>query len=103
MINRQKMQRNSSELLISPTSPPIKETLPSGSTTESIMGDQLMDETIKEPSLDRWLDHSPKLNTPKDIEELVANLQHKRQMFISAEQRKREPKVEGEDTNETVD
>lgn len=67
-----------------------------------LMGEQLMDEAIKEVSLDRWLDHSPKLNTPKDYEELVANLQHKRQMFISAEQKKREPKVEGEDTNETT-
>lgn len=68
-----------------------------------IFGAEMLDEVIKEPTLDRYLDRSPKLNTDKDYEEMVRLLQRKRAAFITAEQKKREPKVEGEETSEVQD
>lgn len=60
-------------------------------------GPELLDEVIKEPTLNFYLDRSPKLNQPKDYAEVVRILQHKRALFITAEQKKKEPKIEGED------
>lgn len=60
-------------------------------------GPELLDEVIKEPTLNIYLDRSPKLNTPKDHLEMVTILQHKRAAFITAEQKKKEPKIEGEE------
>lgn len=62
-----------------------------------LQGDELLDIAAKEPTLDRYLDRSPKLNTDQDYEDLVRILQKKRAMFITAEQKKREPKVDGEE------
>lgn len=64
---------------------------------ENMQGDQLLDIAAAEPTLDRYLDRSPKLNTDQDYEDLVRILQKKRAMFITAEQKRREPKVDGEE------
>lgn len=66
------------------------------------MGEELLSEVIKEPTLDRYLDRSPKLNTDQDYAEMVKLLQSKRAAFITAEQKKREPKIEGEEDNGTL-
>lgn len=62
-----------------------------------LFASELMDEVIKEPTLDIYLDRSPKLNQPKDYEEMVKILQRKRAAFINAEQKRKEPKDNGED------
>lgn len=64
---------------------------------EQKTGDQLLTEAIKDPTINIYLDRSPKLNTPRDYEELTKRLQTKRALFIAAEQRKKEPKIEGEE------
>lgn len=64
--------------------------------TDIKLGDELLSEAITEPTLDRWLDNNPKNNTDQDYLELVLNLRRKREMFIIAEQKKKEPKIEGE-------
>lgn len=56
------------------------------------MGSELLDEAATEPTLDRYLDRSPKLDNPVDYPSLVANLQWKRKTYITAEQKKKEPK-----------
>lgn len=61
-------------------------------------GPELLDEVIKEPTLDIYLDRSPKVGIPINYEEMVKILQRKRATFITAEQKKKEPKDEGEDT-----
>lgn len=65
--------------------------------TYGAFGSELLDEVIKEPTLNFYLDRSPKLNLPRDDAEAVRILQHKRALFITAEQKKKEPKIEGED------
>lgn len=65
-----------------------------------IYGDQLLDKAAAEPTIDRYLDRSPKLNTIQDYEEMVTILQRKRAAFITAEQKRKEPKVEGEENVE---
>lgn len=75
--------------------PPIKGFEDDGTV---IYGSDLLDEVIKEPTLDIYLDRSPKLNTEKDYREgAVPNLQRKRAAFITAEQKRKEPKIEGEE------
>lgn len=59
-----------------------------------IYGDQLLDEAAAEPTLDRWLDNSPKIGNPVDYPSLVVNLQWKRKTYITAEQKKKEPKTD---------
>lgn len=66
-----------------------------------LMGEAILDQVVAEPTIDRYLDRSPKLLTEKDYAELVALLQRKRAIFITAEQKRKEPKIEGEDENET--
>lgn len=61
-------------------------------------GDQLLDEVIKDPTINIYLDHSPKLNEQLDYEEMVKRLHYQRAAFITAEQKKKEPKTE-EDLN----
>lgn len=56
------------------------------------LGSELMDEVIKEPTLDRYLDRSPKVGNPIDYPGLVGVLHRKREMYITAEQKKKEPK-----------
>lgn len=55
-------------------------------------GEQMMDEVIAEPTLDRYLDRAPKLLEPKDIRQLCIILRHKRELFIKAEQDKKSKK-----------
>lgn len=61
------------------------------------MGAELMDEVVKEPTLDRYLDGNPKIIMP-NYEEMVALLQKKRALFITSEQKKKEPKIEGDES-----
>lgn len=61
------------------------------------MGAELLAEAAAEPTMDRYLDGSPKLLTDKDWEEFVTVLQRKRALYITAEQKRKEPKIEGED------
>lgn len=68
-----------------------------GSHYEKIQGAELLAEAAAEPTMDRYLDGSPKLLTDKDWEEFVTVLQRKRALFITAEQKRKEPKIEGED------
>lgn len=65
------------------------------------MGAELMDEVIAEPTLDRFLDRSPKVGQPIDYEEMVRILHRKREMFITAEQKKRSgEKIEEKESGE---
>lgn len=66
----------------------------SGGLVDFKMGSELLDETTAEPTLDRWLDNSPKVGNLIDYPSLVTNLQYKRKMFITAEQKKKEPKTD---------
>lgn len=65
-----------------------------------VYGEQLLDTAIADPTIDKYLDRSPKLNTEKDYEQMVLILQRKRAAFITAEQKRKEPKIEGEDSAE---
>lgn len=56
---------------------------------DHIYGAQMMDEVIQEPTMNRYLDRSPKLNTPEDYLDLVKLLQRKRSLFITAEANKK--------------
>lgn len=60
--------------------------------SETKMGSEFLDEAIAEPTLDRYLDRSPKVGNPIDYPAMVAILHRKREMFITAEQKKKEPK-----------
>lgn len=64
-------------------------------------GAALLTEVIKEPTLDIYLDRSPKLNTDVDYEQMVTILQRKRAAFITAEQKRKEPKIEGDNPDES--
>lgn len=59
-----------------------------GEVTEKL-GADLLKEAAAEPTLDRYLDRSPKLGAPIDYKELVSVLQRKRQMFITAEAKRK--------------
>lgn len=63
------------------------------------MGAELLEEAAAEPSMDRFLDRSPKVGQPIDYEELVQVLHRKREMFITAEA-KRKSGIKEEPTNE---
>lgn len=60
------------------------------------MGEEMLTEVIADPTIDKYLDRSPKLNTAQDYEQMVVNLQRKRAAFITAEQKRKEPKIEGD-------
>lgn len=65
-------------------------------------GNELLDEAALEPTLDRYLDNSPKLMTEPDWRQMVLIYQRKRAAFITAEAKKREPKIEGEEIEEVT-
>lgn len=79
---------------------PVVGTLNVDTNTFTQTGEQLLDAVIKEPTLDRYLDRSPKVGQPIDYPELVRILQRKRAIFITAEQKRKEPKIEGDDNEE---
>lgn len=64
--------------------------------TPAVTGETMMDEVIAEPTIDRYLDRAPKLNTPADYEEIVRALQWKRAQFITAEQKRRNGEKDGD-------
>lgn len=66
-------------------------------TDEVKFGPDLLEEVIKEPTINIYLDRSYKLNTSKDYLDFVRTLQKHRALFITAEQKKKEPKIEGEE------
>lgn len=67
------------------------------------LGPELLDAAVLEPTLDRYLDRSPKIGQPINYEEMVGVLQRKRQMFITAEQKKKSGEKADEKTeDETV-
>lgn len=102
MISTKRRLQSGSELPTT-TLPPNSETSSSNESSEVIMGLQLLDQAIAEPTMDRYLDRSPKLNSRVDYEELVRILQRKRAIFITAEQKRKEPKIEGEEVEQTQD
>ena len=55
-------------------------------------GNALLDQAAAHATLDPYLDRSPKVGQPIDYPAMVALLQRKRQMFIDAESKKKEPK-----------
>lgn len=55
-------------------------------------GDTLLTEAAAEPTLDRYLDNSPKNLSNRDYAQMVDILQHQRAAFIAKEAKKREPK-----------
>ena len=63
-------------------------------------GEALLTKAVAEPTLNRFLDRSPKLLTDRNYGELVLVLHRKRAAFITAEQKKKEPKIEGEPNDE---
>jgi len=67
---------------------------------EQIFGAELLEQASADPTIDKYLDRSPKLLTDKDYEELVGVLRKKRVAFITAEQKKKEPKIDGEENVE---
>lgn len=75
------------------------EPLPKGKY-EIKYGDQMLDEVIAEPTMDRYLDRSPKLNEPKDYVQLVSILRKKRELFIKAEDDKKSGVKPEEKTDE---
>lgn len=52
-------------------------------------GAELLAEAAAEPTLDIYLDRSPKLGAPIDYPAMVALLHRKREMFITAEAKKK--------------
>lgn len=71
--------------------------------SEEVLGAEMLTEAIEDVSLDRYLDRSPKLGEPINYPEMVGVLQRKRQMFITAEaKRKSGIKDEGEENVEVT-
>lgn len=66
--------------------------------TAQKMGAELLLEAIAEPNLNRYLDGNPKttFKSDDDWREFVTILQKKRALFITAEQKKKEPKEDEE-------
>lgn len=64
------------------------------------MGVDLLAEAAAEPNMDRFLDRSPKVGKPIDYDELVSVLHRKREMFITAEAKKRSGVKDEEKTDE---
>jgi len=71
-----------------------------GKPITEIYGAELLEQASADPTIDKYLDRSPKLLTDKDYEELVGVLRKKRVAFITAEQKKKEPKLDGEENVE---
>lgn len=53
------------------------------------LGPELLDQAAAEPTLNRFLDRSPKVGEPINYSEMVSLLQKKRQMFITAEAKRK--------------
>jgi hypothetical protein len=72
----------------------VSEALASGNPT----GEVIMDEAVKEPTLDRFLDGNPKvINSDDDYVQLAEILRKKRAMDIKAEAKKKAKKDGVED------
>jgi len=87
-------KRKSAEEIVDGFSPRGREIV------EQIFGAELLEQASADPTIDKYLDRSPKLLTDKDYEELVGVLRKKRVAFITAEQKKKEPKIDGEENVE---
>ena len=61
---------------------------------EELFGEQLMDEVIRKPTLDDYLDKNPRLLTWKDYVEMSQLLHDERAVFIEAERKKKYPDPE---------
>lgn len=61
-------------------------------------GADIMDEAIKEPTLDRFLDRYPKKNTWDDYNAAVILLQKKRALYIAAKAERKDKKANIGDT-----
>lgn len=68
---------------------------------ELVTGEKMMDEVIKEPTLDVYLDRSPKLGEPINYPEMVGVLHRKREMFITAEAKRKSGIKEDQDGVQT--
>lgn len=64
------------------------------------IGAELLDEAVSELNMDRYLDRSPKVGKPIDYEGLVKVLHRKREMFITAEAKRKSGVKDEEPTNE---
>lgn len=84
-------------------SPIVKQAMEIMDAAAEKLGPELLDAAVLEPTLDRYLDRSPKISQPINYEEMVGVLQRKRQMFITAEQKKKSGEKADEKTeDETV-
>lgn len=84
-------------------SPIVKQAMEIMDAAAEKLGPELLDAAVLEPTLDRYLDRSPKIGQPINYEEMVGVLQRKRQMFITAEQKKKSGEKADEKTeDETV-
>lgn len=68
-----------------------------------IFGSDIMDQAIKEPTLDLFLDRNPKtLNFPDDYAAMVKVLRRQREIFITADAKRKDGIKKGMETpNET--
>lgn len=57
--------------------------------TTSPTGEDMLQEVIKEPTLDVYLDRAPKLGSPINYPEMVGVLHHKRELFVTAEAKRK--------------
>jgi hypothetical protein len=78
---------------------PVVGTIDVDNNTFTPTGDQMLAEAIQEPTMDRYLDRSPKVGQPIDYPAMVALLHKKREMFITAEA-KRKSGVKDEEPTE---
>jgi hypothetical protein len=53
---------------------------------------EVLEEAIKEPTLDWYLDQNPRKHTPQDRENLILALRKERAMFIQSKQEKKDKK-----------
>lgn len=60
-----------------------------GNIVDFKTGEDMLQEVIKEPTLDIYLDRAPKLGTPINYPEFVGVLRRKREAFITAEQKRK--------------
>jgi len=66
-------------------------------------GAELLAEAAAEPTIDIYLDRSPKLGAPVDYPAMVALLQRKRELFITAEANKKAGVKPEEKTEDEAD
>lgn len=63
-------------------------------------GPALLEQAILEPTLDEFLDRDPKMNLQPDYVKMVDILHREREMFISAQQKRKEKKNGESDDDE---